>query len=317
MNCESVTKLIPLYFYGELSPEDEDPLEQHLDSCAACRREAELQRSVAAAVDRREMLPSAALLAECRHDLMRAVYRNEMPAVRPSPTATPWSHFRDGFAALFPPLLRWRMPLGAMALVALGFASARLTAPGAGGSFSAASMVPDNIISSVRSVMPVSDGGHSGEVRITLDETQRRVVSGQLNEPNIQRLMLAAAHDENNPGLRVESVEILKSHTDSSEVRSLLLNRLAQDPNPGVRLKALDGLKPFTGDPEVRKVLAQVLLGDDNPGVRIQVVDALTAHTDDNMVGVLQSVVQKEDNTYVRRRCEKALKDMNASIGTF
>jgi len=35
------------------------------------------------------------------------------------------------------------------------------------------------------------------------------------------------------------------------------------------------------------------------------------------MVGVLQSVVQREDNTYVRRRCEKALKDMNASIGTF
>jgi hypothetical protein len=47
-------------------------------------------------------------------------------------------------------------------------------------------------------------------------------------------------------------------------------------------------------------------------------VDALTAHADDNMVGFLQSVVQKEDdNTYVRRRCVKALQDMNASVGTF
>jgi hypothetical protein len=27
--------------------------------------------------------------------------------------------------------------------------------------------------------------------------------------------------------------------------------------------------------------------------------------------------VQKEDNTYVRRRCVKALQDMNASVGTF
>ena len=34
MNCESVNKLIPLYFYGELSPEEEDRLEQHLDGCA-------------------------------------------------------------------------------------------------------------------------------------------------------------------------------------------------------------------------------------------------------------------------------------------
>jgi HEAT repeats/Putative zinc-finger len=316
MNCESVTKLVPLYFYGELSPEEEERLEQHLDGCAACRREVELQRTVAAAVDRREMHPSAALLAECRHDLMRAVYRNEAPLSQPS-RSTPWSHFRNGFDALFPPLGRWRVPLGAMSLLALGFASARLTAPGAGGGFNAASLSPENVISSVRSVTSGQEGAPSGEVRIVLDETRRRVVSGQLNEPDIQRLMLAAAHDENNPGVRVESVEILKSHTDSSEVRSLLLNRVAQDPNPGVRLKALDGLKPFTGDPEVRKVLAQVLLRDDNPGVRIQVVDALVSRADDNMVGVLQSVVQKEDNTYVRRRCEKALKDMNASIGTF
>lgn len=316
MNCESVTKAIPLYFYGELSPEEEDRLEQHLDGCAECRHAAELQRTMAAAVDRREMLPSAALLAECRHDLMRAVYRNESPVAQVSPS-TPWAHFRDGFAALSPPLSRWRMPLGAMALLALGFASARLTTPSAVNSLTPPVLPPDNVISSVRSVTSGPEGAPAGEVHIVLDETRRRTVSGQLNEPNIERLMLAAAHDESNPGVRVESVDILKSHTDSSEIRSLLLNRLAQDPNPGVRLKALDGLKPFTGDPEVRKVLAQVLLEDDNPGVRIQVVDALTAHTDDKMVGVLQSVVQKEDNTYVRRRCEKALKDMNASIGTF
>ena len=36
-----------------------------------------------------------------------------------------------------------------------------------------------------------------------------------------------------------------------------------------------------------------------------------------DMVGILQGVVQKEDNTYVRRRCVKALQDMNASVGTF
>jgi len=59
------------------------------------------------------------------------------------------------------------------------------------------------------------------------------------------------------------------------------------------------------------------LMHDDNPGVRIQVVDALTSHANDNMVGVLQNVVRQEDNPYVRRRCAKALKDMNASVGTF
>jgi hypothetical protein len=310
MNCESVAKIIPLYFYGELPPEEEDRLEQHLDACAPCARLAESQRTLFAAIDRREMLPSAALLAECRHDLMRAVYRQEASI----PRRAGFSPHR--FAAWLPSLGAWRMPLGASALLALGFVAARLTAPGAAGSFSLASLTPD-VISSVRSVQPAQAGSQPGEVRIVLDETRRRVISGQLDDSNIQRLMLAAAHDENNPGVRWESVDLLKSHSDSTEVRELLLNRVAEDPNPGVRLKALDGLKTYTGDPQVRQVLADVLVHDDNPGVRIAAVDALTAHADDKMVGFLQGVVQKEDNTYVRRRCVKALQDMNASVGTF
>jgi hypothetical protein len=315
MNCESVAKFIPLYFYGELPPEDEDRLEQHLDACAACARQAESQRALSAALDRRAMQPSAALLAECRHDLMRAVYRQESPVRRGagfSPRGTSAPHW---FSAWLPSLGPWRMPLGASALLALGFVAARLTTPGTG-PFNLASLTPD-VISSVRSVQPAQEGGQPGAVRIVLDETRRRVISGQVNDSNIQRLMLAAAHDENNPGMRWESVDLLKSQSDSSQVRELLLNRLAEDPNPGVRLKALDGLKAFTGDPEVRKVLARVLSDDDNPGVRIAAVDALTAHADDNMVGFLQGVVAKEDNTYVRRRCVKALQDMNASVGTF
>jgi|HubBroStandDraft_1064217.scaffolds.fasta_scaffold00379_15 hypothetical protein len=317
MNCESVTKLIPLYFYGELPPEEEDRLEQHLDTCAACAREAESQRALSAALDRRAMQPAAALLAECRHDLMRAVYREGAPVPRGADFSPRGTLVPHRFAAWLPSLGVWRMPLGASALLALGFIAARLTTPGAAGPFSFASLTPD-VISSVRSVQPAShDGSQPGEVRIVLDETRQRVISGKLNDSNIQRLVLAAAHDENNPGVRWESVDLLNSHSDSSPVRELLLNRLAEDPNPGVRLKALEGLKAYTGDPEVRKVLAQVLMRDEYPGVRIAAVDALTAHADGKMVGFLQGVVQKEDNTYVRRRCVKALQDMNASVGTF
>jgi hypothetical protein len=46
-------------------------------------------------------------------------------------------------------------------------------------------------------------------------------------------------------------------------------------------------------------------------------VDLLVAHRDDSTVGMLQSVMQREDNGYVRLKCEKALKEMNASLGTF
>ncbi len=122
---------------------------------------------------------------------------------------------------------------------------------------------------------------------------------------------------EDNPAVRVESVGLLKERANSSEVRDILLNALSHDSNAGVRLRALEGLKPLTGDSEVRKTLAKVLLTDDNPAVRMQAVDLLVGSRDRDTVGIFQDVVQREDNNYVRLKVEKALKEMNASIGTF
>jgi HEAT repeat protein len=85
-----------------------------------------------------------------------------------------------------------------------------------------------------------------------------------------------------------------------------------------VRLKALDGLKQFAEDPDTRSALTQVLLKDENPGVRTQVIDLLVQKNSDQrhadaMVGVLQELMEKEDNGYIRMRCQKVLQEMNAS----
>jgi HEAT repeat protein len=115
----------------------------------------------------------------------------------------------------------------------------------------------------------------------------------------------------------VESVGLLKNRVDSQEVLDSLLNALAGDPNDGVRLRALDALKPMAGDARVAKTLSQVLLTDANPAVRMQVIDLMVTRRDDSMVGVLQNLMQREDNNGVRLKASKVLKDWNASIGTF
>ena len=53
------------------------------------------------------------------------------------------------------------------------------------------------------------------------------------------------------------------------------------------------------------------------PGVRVQAIDLLTAHHDDSIVGVLQDVMQKEDDGYIRTRCRNLLQAMKASVGTY
>lgn len=309
MNCDSVLKLIPLYSYGELTPEEEDRLEQHLHECAACQREMDRQTALSTALEQRQEEVPPALLVECRADLMAAIQGGAPRAERQS--KNPWRLFLDALNDSFSGVIRLRQPVAATGLIAIGFLAAKIT----GGGFGA---LPINttgadVMSTVRSIQPDTSGG----VQISFDETRRRVVSGRMEDQKIQALLLAAVQ-EDNPAVRVESVGLLMQRAGAAgEVRDALLNSVAHDPNAGVRLKALEGLKPLAGDAAVRKTLAQVLILDENPAVRNLAVDVLVAHRDDTLVGVLQGLVQREDNNSVRLKVEKALKDMNASIGTF
>jgi hypothetical protein len=314
MTCDSISRLIPLYYYGELSPDEEEHLEAHTHECPECAGEMEQQRALAAALDKRQVALPALLLEDCRADLLCAI-QGGAPRVE-APAKGPWRLFLDALASSFSGMGRLRQPIGALALVAIGFFAARLSTtappPASPSLLSSLTSPTDDVFSTVRSVQPDSSGG----VSISFDETHRKVVKGRMDDSNIQRLLLAAAH-EDNPAVRVESVDLLKSQAGSSEVRDALLNALTQDSNPGVRLKAIEGLKPLAADQEVRKTLRHVLLSDDNVAVRMQVIDLLVAHRDDNMVGVMQGLVQRENNNSVRLKLEKALRDMNASIGTF
>jgi HEAT repeats/Putative zinc-finger len=315
MTCDSASNLISLYYYGELAPAEEEILETHLAGCSGCAGELEKQRKIAAALDQRTRHVSPLLLEDCRADLMAAIAGGAPRSAVLN--KGPWTLFLEAMASSFAGLGRLRQPLGATALVTLGFMLARV-APGVlpgislNHGLSTASLAGDDIFSTVRSVQPDS----SGHVKIALDETRRRVVEGRKDDQAIQRLLLTAAREQDS-AVRLESVDVLKSYSDSTEVRDAFLNSVAHDANAGVRMKALEGLKPLSGDPQVRRVLAQVLLTDDNPKIRMQVADLLVAHRDDALVGTLQSVMQHEDNGYVRLKVEKALKEMNASIGTF
>jgi anti-sigma factor RsiW len=306
MNCDSVQKLIPLYFYGEVTPDEEDQVDQHLHECAVCAAQMEQQRALALAFDRRQAELPAALLDDCRDDLMAAIAGGAPRQVKV--TKGPWALFLEAMGATFASFGRVRQPLGALALIALGFLAARFT----GASGSTVSNVPTDRVATVRDVKAENDG----TVRIRFDETSQHEVAGRLEDPNIQRLILAGSHDPN-AAVRVESVGLLKNRVDSPQVLDSLLNALTGDPNDGVRLRALDAIKPMAGDARVTKALSQVLMTDANPAVRMQAIDLMMTRRDDSMVGVLQNLMQREDNNAVRLKASKVLKDWNASIGTF
>ncbi|HTS25561.1 MAG TPA: HEAT repeat domain-containing protein [Bryobacteraceae bacterium] len=311
MTCDSVSKLIPLYFYGELTPDEEDRVEDHLHECRECTDALSRQRALAAALDQRQVDVPPLLLEDCRMDLMAAI-QGGAPRSE-SASKGPWTLFLEAIGATFAGFHRLQRPVGAVALIALGFAAARFTStnPTLGTADSGTSNA--DVFATVRSVRP----DNAGHVQIAFDETRRRTISGSMEDQNIQQLLLSGARDQD-ASVRVESVGVLKDRcAGSGEVKNELLDRVVNDPNVGVRLEALKGLKPLLGDAAVRKTLLQVLHSDDNPAMRKEVVDLIVTQRDDSMVSVLQNLYQREDNNYVRLKLEKALKEMNASIGTF
>jgi hypothetical protein len=303
MTCDSIQRAIPLYLYGELPAEVEEDVEAHTAGCKECSKELEMQRDFARNLNEHELEPSLDLLVECRRTLAVELKKQEATSI-PAGLAAVWNRI-FGF-----PVNNFRIPAGAIAIFALGWFAARTPQLNA--------VLPGNaqqagLISTVRSIEP----DRAGRILISVDDTQRRVISGGLDDEKIRAMLVAAMHEQSNPGVRVESVSVLKDMAGSLDVRNVLLEALQHDPNPGVRLKALEGLQQFGYDPSVRRTLTSVLMNDSNAGIRSQAIDLLTSRHDDSIVGLLQSLVRKDDNDYVRLRCVRALQEMNASVGSF
>ena len=308
-NCHEVRAQLALLLYGELSFDGEERIESHLDGCAECRKSLEQERARHAAFDHYEVTPSPALLRECREDL-RERLMNE-PAPRPVHTGW-WEKFVDAIT-LQSTTPGWLRPIGVMALLTIGFFAARV-APDAGFRGTMASLVPG--AARVRYVEPSADG----KIQIVLDETRQRVISGRLDDQQIKMLLLTAAKDPSDPGLRAETVDLLNTRAQSADVRDALIAAVEHDQNAGVRMKAMEGLKAFSEEPAVRAALVQVLMSDPNQGLRTQAIDLLTksATVDRQIVGTLQELMLRgEQQGYVRERCRRVLESMNASLETY
>jgi hypothetical protein len=310
-DCESIRRELALLLYGELNFDGEERVEAHLDVCAECRAALERERALHAAADSIEITPSPSLLRECREDLFARLADEAVPV-----SSNWWDTFVDAIALR--PSPKWFRPAGALTLIALGFFVARVIPMGALIPGLGTSGFADASPSHVRQV----DRAPDGRVQIVLDETRQRTVSGNLDDQPIRTLLLLAAKDPSDPGLRAETVEILTSRAASADFRDALIYAVEHDQNAGVRMKAMDGLKQFARDPEVRTALKYVLLGDSNPGLRTQAIDLLvnanTPALDREMVGTLQELMERgEQLSYVRERCRRVLESMNASAETY
>jgi len=157
-------------------------------------------------------------------------------------------------------------------------------------------------VASIGGISSVTQQAGSNQVTIKYDTVSPQEAHGSLSDENIQQLLLYAARNNFNVGVRMDSVNLLTQQPNNSHVREALLYALRYDSNAGVRLKALDGLgTSVKDDVQVRDAVLEAVMADANPGLRIEALHLLEPVRADSSVRiVLQRLAAKDENRFIR-----------------
>jgi len=311
MKCEWVRENIALHVYGELADDARHELEQHVARCADCAAELKAEQEFHALLSQTQAEePSPNLLAASRMKLQESLETAEQGGFWSRLAFDPANWLRQ---VRFSPAL-------ASAILIAGFAGGIGTAykvfdrqPQVAGvtptGTRATAGEPNPTESSITGIQSISQEPGTNKIDIKYNTVSTQETQGSLTDQRIQQLLLFAARNNYNSGVRMDSVDLLTQKPDLSQVRDALIYALQYDTNPGVRLKALDGLGRFVKDDvRVRDAVLEALVNDSNPGVRIEALRMIEpVKADGSVRGVLMALAAKDSSQYIKSQARTML----------
>ena len=300
MNCDWAKDNIVLYLYDELPDDSRFEFEQHVQRCVSCRAELESMREFKgnmAALPIQEISPN--FLASNRMELQEALEHAQQ-------SRSGWGMFVFDFASWMHQIKL--APALTAALLIIGFAGGTITTYRIVQSQPGPQVTPTQE-PNVAAIESISPQANSNKVTIKYDALTPQTTEGDINDPQIQRLLLMAARNNRNSDVQLGSIDILKSRPEDNAVREALVYALRYDKNPGVRLKALDGLKSYVkGDEHVRDAVLEALLHDSNAGVRTEAISLLDqVKADSSVREALQVLATRDQNKYISGEARRIL----------
>jgi hypothetical protein len=302
MNCEWVKANVTLYVYDEMADDARYELEQHVGRCAGCA--AELK-----AITGLKMLLSTEPLPEPTPNLLAASRMRLQETLETTEQYRGWRRF-----VLEPAdwLRQIRLaPAVAALLFLVGFgagigATYRIVGSPKAPVVAVNPQRPDTgtlpADASIAAITGIGQLPGSNRVDIKYQTVVPQQTEGSLDDPRIQQLLLFAARNNNNSGVRMDSVDLLTQKPDDEKIREALMYALRYDTNAGVRLKALQGLGPYVkSDVRVRNSVLEALMKDNNPGIRKEAIQMLQpVKADGSVRQVLRHLAASDQNTSIR-----------------
>lgn len=307
MNCEWVRSNTALYVYDELLDDERYEFERHVDRCVGCRREVEELRELRSdmsAIPVQE--PSPNLLAASRMRLQEAL-ENESPRAG-------WRRFTFDLAGWMHSM-RFSPALTAVLLI-FGFAAGVLTTyqirTGPTGQQPLVAEGQPATEASIAGIRGIVQQPGSNKVQIQYDRLMPDSVQGSIDDPRIQQLLVFAARNNMNTGVRIDSIDLLTQKPEDARIREALIYALRYDKNPGVRLKSLEGLRSYVKeDRRVRDAVLDALMKDSNPGVRSQAIALLeSVKVDSSVRQAFAALATQDQDPYIRTESRRVLANL-------
>jgi anti-sigma factor RsiW len=313
MKCEWVRQNILFYVYNELEDDARYEVEEHLGRCPECATELKATRKFHATLSQLSVVePTPNLVAASRMRLQEALETARQGGFWQRLIFEPGTWLRQ---------VRMSPALAAVIFI-VGFGG------GIGATYNFLTNRPANNLaqlessssgnpspieaSAITGIRSVTQEPGSNQVSIKYDTISTQEAQGSLNDQKIQQLLLFAARNNYNSGVRMDSVDLLTQAPNETNVREALLYALQNDSNPGVRLKALDGLSGFVKqDPRVRDAVLQSLISDANAGVRMQALRLVEPMKADSSVrSVLTRLAETDQNVSIRSQARMMIRQM-------
>jgi len=291
-----------LFIYNELADDARYELEQHVARCAACAAELKAGRKFHTTVSQFPVEePTPNLLASSRMRLQESLETAEQGGFWQRLMFDPaaWLH-QIRFA---PALAAAILMVGFGSGVGVTYQMLHNRTPNLGGPVAPAAEA------NITGIQSISQEPGSNQVSIKYNTMSTQETQGSLNDERIQQLLLFAARNNYNSGVRMDSVDLLTQTPNDTHVREALIYALRYDSNPGVRLKAIDSLGPYVKDDvRVRDVVLEALMNDGNPGVRTEALRLIEPVKADSSVRVvLKKLAESDQNQYIKSEARSVL----------
>jgi len=319
MNHGKYKRLIDEYFFGEINTREKIELEEHLKNCKLCRSEFYSSKVLKESLLKNELPePDEGILNEARNELRSSMRIEKLRAgflenIIGWLTGSFFINTRLAAAAFL--FLLVGIILGYFVFHSAGTIHYTLEDQQQQTLGQNAMLSGDTRISNIRFI---DKNPENGSVEFTFDAVKPVHIKGKINDPEVQNILMYSMLNEDNPGTRLNTINLLSSNSQSrpdKEIKDALLSVVKFDYNQGVRWEAIKLLKKFRFDEDIKNTMLYVLQNDSSSGMRIEAMNILVQANKEGStfnredLSIFRQKLQQDNNNYIRYQAQTVLKE--------